>query len=383
MKDLSDVVKKAPKSKVRKLFNLAANRPDVISLGIGQPDFPAPEPLINGTINALKDRKTVYPPTRGLPELLKIISETAKKQSGIESNWEDNLMITNGASQALALALAITLNPNDEVVLSSPNFLSYYYILQFQYAKAIEIKRNDDLSPDFDSMKKAITPKTKLIIVNSPNNPTGYVYKQKDWEELAEMVTENDLFLLSDECYDKFIYDDNKHLSPASLNGMKDRTITINSISKTFAATGLRLGYVIANSEITNQMEKYHQYTAAGVNHPTQYGAIAAFKHGSSYLNEIIKDYEKRRDFVYEKLNKNGLNVSKPGGAFYIMPKIGHFGLSSDEFSMKLVEEKGVAVIPGDVFGIYSDDRIRISYATSMDKLEQATEKIGEFVNTL
>ena len=383
MKDLSDVVKHAPKSKVRKLFNLAASKPDIISLGIGQPDFPAPEPLINGTIDALKSRKTVYPPTRGLPELLKIISETTKKERGIESNWEDNLMITNGASQALALAMAIILNPDDEVVLSSPNFLSYYYILQFQYAKAIEIKRNDDLSPDFDSMKKSITPKTKLIIANSPNNPTGYVYKQKEWEELADIVIENDLYLLSDECYDKIVYDDNKHISPASLNGMGDRTVTINSISKTFAATGLRLGYVFANSEIITQMEKYHQYTAAGVNHPTQYGALAAFKYGSSYLGDIIRDYEKRRDFVYKKLNVIGLNVSKPGGAFYIMPKIGHLGLSSDEFSMKLVEEKGVAVIPGDVFGIYSDDRIRISYATSMDKLERAMEKIEEFVNTL
>ena len=383
MKDLSDVVKKAPKSKVRKLFNLASSKPDIISLGIGQPDFPAPEPLINGTIDALKSRKTVYPPTRGLPELLKIISETTKKERGIESNWEDNLMITNGASQALALAMAIILNPDDEVVLSSPNFLSYYYILQFQYAKAIEIKRNDDLSPDFDSMKKSITPKTKLIIANSPNNPTGYVYKQKEWEELADMVIENDLYLLSDECYDKIVYDNNKHISPASLNGMENRTITINSISKTFAATGLRLGYVFANSEIITQMEKYHQYTAAGVNHPTQYGALAAFKYGSSYLGDIIRDYEKRRDFVYKKLNVIGLNVSKPGGAFYIMPKIGHLGLSSDEFSMKLVEEKGVAVIPGDVFGIYSDDRIRISYATGMDKLERAMEKIEEFMNTL
>ncbi|MHA1729945.1 MAG: pyridoxal phosphate-dependent aminotransferase [Promethearchaeota archaeon] len=383
MKTLSEVVINTPKSKVRKLFDMAAGKSNVISLGIGQPDFPSPDVLIEGTIKALKEKKTMYPPTRGLPELLKIISKKEKKEHNIESNWENNVIVTTGGSQAISLAMAVTLNPKDEVALSSPNFLSYLYVLQFNYAKAIEIKRNNDLSPDFDAIKKSITPKTKLFIVNSPNNPTGYVYKKKDWESLANIIIENDLYLLSDECYDKYLYDDNIHISPASLNGMAERTITLNSISKTYSATGLRLGYVIANQDIITLMEKYHQYTTAGVNHPIQYGTLAALSHDISYLTEIIKGYSKRRDLVYDRLNKIGLTVSKPGGAFYIMPSIRHLNISSDDFAMQLMDKKAVAVVPGDIFGKFSDDRIRISYATDIATLNSALDRIEDFVSYL
>jgi aminotransferase len=232
-------------------------------------------------------------------------------------------------------------------------------------------------------MKRKITPNTKMIIVNSPNNPTGYVYKKKEWEELAEIVIENDLYLLSDECYYKYVYDNNVHISPASLNGMEDRTITLNSISKTYSATGLRLGYVVANSDIITLMEKYHQYSVAGVNHPTQVGTVKAMQSKGLNFDKIRSAFVSRRDLSFNRLRGMGFEVSKPEGAFYIMPSIKKFGLSADEFSMKLIEKEGVAVVPGDIFGSYSDHRIRISYATDTGKLKTAYDRIEKFVSKL
>lgn len=383
MKKLSETISNTPKSKIRKLFDLAAGKSDIISLGIGQPDTPSPQSLIDGTIEALKNRKTVYAPTRGIPELLKTIEKKAKVENNINAEWKKNIIITNGGSQSITLAMATLLNPKDEILLSSPNFLSYFYCSRFFYSIPVEVQRYENFSPNFDLMRKKITPKTKAIIINSPNNPTGYTYSRKDWEELANIVIDNDLFLISDEVYEKYVYDDNKPFSPASMNGMENRTVTLNAISKTFSATGFRLGYVIANEEIITLMEKYLQYTAAGVNHPTQFGAVAAYTSNDSNFDELRKLFKERRDLVYTRLNKMGLKVEKPGGSFYIMPSIKDLNISADDFALKLMEEKGVAVVPGDGFGSYSSDMIRISYAIQIEKLEQAMNKIEEFISSL
>lgn len=385
MKDLSRVLKeKTPKSKIRELFDLAAGRSDVISLGIGQPDFATPDSAIEGNITALKKNITQYAPTRGVPELLEQVAEKVKNRNKIHAEPSKNIIITNGGSQALTLTFASIFNPGDELLLFSPNFISYFYLGPFFGVTVREIKRNDDFSPDFNQLEKSITKKTKAILINSPNNPTGYTFTAQEIHKLAEIVLENDLYLISDEVYENYIYDEGlEHLSPGSLEGMFERTITLNAMSKLYSATGFRLGYAVARSEIVDLMEKYHQYTVAGTNHAAQYGFIEALRMDNSFFNKILEEYRERRDFTFTRLKEIGFDVVKPKGAFYIMPSLEPFGISSQEFSMQLMENKGVAVVPGDIFGSYSDNKVRISYATEMEKLKKAMNRIEEFIDNL
>ncbi|MFX1493224.1 MAG: pyridoxal phosphate-dependent aminotransferase [Promethearchaeota archaeon] len=380
MKELSHNVARAPKSKIRELFDLAAGRSDVISLGIGQPDFKTPDPAIRGNIEALKNKITYYAPTRGVPELLQLIENKMGRMNKINCNWKENIMITNGGSQALTLAFASIFNPGDELILSSPNFISYFYLGVFFRVKVIEIERNNDFSPNIEKIISSITPKTKAILINSPNNPTGYALSSQELNQIVEIINDNDLYLITDEVYENYVYDGYKHISPASLDGMFERTITTNAMSKLFSATGFRLGYVVAKKEIIDLMEKFHQYTIAGTNHPAQYGFIEALKMDLSYFSDILKSFDERRLFVYNRLKQLGFEVVKPKGAFYIMPSVKNFDVSGLEFSKKIMERQAVAIIPGDTFGSFSNDRIRITYATEMSKLEKAMDRIEEFV---
>ncbi len=380
MKELSQNLSKAPKSKIRELFDIALGRSDVISLGIGQPDFPTPEPAIRGTIEALRKGVTSYAPTRGLPELLELIENKLKKFNNIETNWKENIIVTNGGSQALCLAYASLFNPGDELILFSPNFLSYFYIASFFGVKVVEIERNPDFSPNFEELKKGITEKTKAIIINSPNNPTGYTFNSKEIKEIVDIVEDNDLFLITDEVYENYIYDGLKHLSPASFNGMLNRTITTNAMSKLFSATGFRLGYAVASKEIIDYMEKFHQYTVAGTNHAAQYGFIEALKMDIKFFEKILKSFNERRILVYERLKEMGFDVVKPRGAFYIMPSLKKFNMTGSEFSAEMMKKKSVAVIPGETFGSFSKDMVRISYATAIDKIKEAMDRIEEYI---
>jgi len=383
MKELSQNLSKAPKSKIRELFDIALGRSDVISLGIGQPDFPTPEPAIRGTIEALRKGATAYAPTRGLPELLELIENKLKKFNNIETNWKENIIVTNGGSQALCLAYASLFNPGDELILFSPNFLSYFYIASFFGVKVVEIERNPDFSPNFEELKKGITEKTKAIIINSPNNPTGYTFNSKEIKEIVDIVEDNDLFLITDEVYENYIYDGLKHLSPASFNGMLNRTITTNAMSKLFSATGFRLGYAVASKGIIDLMEKFHQYTVAGTNHAAQYGFIEALKMDIKFFEKILKSFNERRILIYERLKEMGFDVVKPRGAFYIMPSLKKFNMTGSEFSAEMMKKKSVAVIPGETFGSFSKDMVRISYATAIDKLKEAMDRIEEYIKEL
>ena len=383
MKELSKCVTSAPKSKIRELFDLASGKVDVISLGIGQPDFPTPEPAIRGNIDALKKGITTYAPTRGIPELLALIENKLRIFNKLDLNWKDNVILCNGGSNAITLAFATVFNPGDEMILSSPNFVSFFYCSSFFGVKAVEVERNSDFSPNIEKIRKAITPKTKAILINSPNNPTGYVLSEKELKELADIVIKNDLYLISDESYENYVYDGLKHVSPASFNELFDRTITINAMSKLFSATGFRLGYVAANKDIIDLMEKYLQYTVAGTNHAAQYGFIEALKMDTSFFTEILKGFDERRLFVYKRLKEIGFDVVKPTGAFYIMPSVKKFKTTGQEFSKKIMKEKGVAIVPGDIFGSFSKDKLRISYAIKMDLLNEALERIEDFVKKL
>ncbi|MFX1446448.1 MAG: pyridoxal phosphate-dependent aminotransferase [Promethearchaeota archaeon] len=383
MKELSQKVIAAPKSKIRELFDLAAGRSDVISLGIGQPDFTTPQPAIQGNIEALKKNITTYAPTRGVPKLLELLEKKLQNVNNIKLNWKENIILCNGGSNAITLAFASIFNPGDELILPSPNFVSYFYCGSFFGVKIVEVERNSDFSLNIEQINASITDKTKAILINSPNNPTGYALDKKELEKIVDLVLEQDLYLISDEVYENYVYDGLRHLSPASLNDMFDRTITLNAMSKFYSATGFRLGYVAANKDIIDLMEKYLQYTIAGTNHAAQYGFIEALKMDNSFFDEILKYFDKRRLFVYNKLNEIGFEVVKPRGAFYIMPSIKNFNMSSHEFSMRMMKEKGVAIVPGDIFGSYSDNKLRISYATEFDKLKEAINRIDEFINEL
>jgi len=383
MKEVSHRVSKAPKSAIRELFDLAMGRSDVISLGIGQPDFQTPEPVIQGNINALKKNITMYAPTRGVPELLQQLENKLIKVNKIKSNWNENIMVTNGGSQAITLAYASIFNPGDELIISSPNFVSYFYCALFFGVKVIEVERKDDFSTNIEGIKNSITDKTKAILISSPNNPTGYALKLKELKEIVDIVIKNDLYLISDEVYENYIYEDLKHTSPASLNEMFERTITVNAMSKLFSATGFRLGYVVASKELIDLMEKYHQYTVAGTNHAAQYGFIEALKMDIKFFDKIWESFEKRRLFVYNRLQEIGFDTVKPLGAFYIMPSTKRFNITGVRFSRDIMKEQAVAIVSGSIFGIFSDHMIRISYATEMEKLKEAMDRIEKFVKSL
>jgi aminotransferase len=383
MKELSQKVAQAPKSKIRELFDLASGRSDVISLGIGQPDFSTPQPAIEGNIEALKKNITTYAPTRGVSELLQLLEKKVAKVNDIQANWEDNIILTNGGSGAITLAYASIFNPGDELIISSPNFVSYFYCGIFFGIKVIEVERNDDFSPNIEKIKNAVTDKTKAILINSPNNPTGYAMERKELEELVDIVIQNDLYLISDEVYENYIYDGLKQVSLASLDGMFERTITLNAMSKLFSATGFRLGYVVANKEIIDLMSVYTTYTVAGTNHAAQYGFIEALKMDTSFFEDILNQFDERRLLAYNRLKEIGFDVVKPKGSFYIMPSAKNFNMTGTEFSREIIKSKGVAIVPGDIFGSYSDDKLRISYATELGKLKEAMDRIEDFTKKI
>ncbi len=379
MKETSHRVSKAPKSAIRELFDLASGRPDVISLGIGQPDFPTPEPAIQGNIDALKKKITMYAPTRGVPELLELIEEKMRRKNKINTNWKENIIVTNGASQAVTLAFASLFNPGDELIISSPNFVSYFYCALFFGVKVIEVERNKDFSPNIEGIRNAITPKTKAMLINSPNNPTGNMLSSTELKEIVDIIIENDLYLITDEVYENYVYDGLKHISPASLNGMFERTVTVNAMSKLFSATGFRIGYAVASKTIIDLMEKFHQYTVAGTNHAAQYGFIEALKMGIGFFEEIWESFNERRNLVYNRLKEIGFDLVKPHGAFYMMPSTEKFNLTGSQFSQRIMEEEAVAIVPGNIFGSFSDNMVRISYATEIEKLKEAMNRIEKF----
>jgi len=288
MKPLSDAILNSQKSAIRKLFELLLKSSDGISFGIGQPDFTSPDFVNKEIIKALNEHKTQYAPALGLPTLRRVVAQKFQNENNMKWVETENTMITNGGSQALQLSFAVLSNPGDEMIMSSPNFLSYLYLASYYHLKLVEVPRLENYAPDLEGIRQSITPKTKFIMINSPNNPTGYVFTKKQMDELVQIVLENDLYLVSDEVYEKFLYNDHIHISPASYDEMAERTLTLNALSKTFGATGLRLGYVAANKKIIGLMEKYGQYTTAGVNHPTQYGAIEALVKGNPDIPQIL-----------------------------------------------------------------------------------------------
>ncbi|WP_457743048.1 pyridoxal phosphate-dependent aminotransferase [Thermococcus sp.] len=377
---LSDRLNMVNPSEIRKLFDLAAGMEDVISLGIGEPDFDTPRHIKDYAKEALDKGYTHYGPNAGLPMLREAVARKLKKQNGIEADPKSEIMITVGANQAFLMGLSTFLRDNEEVLIPSPMFVSYAPAVILAGGKPVEVPtyEENEFRLSVDDLEEHVTEKTRALIINTPNNPTGAVLTKKDIEEIADFAVEHDLIILSDEVYEHFVYDGAKNHSIASLDGMFERTLTINGFSKTFAMTGWRLGFVAAPAWIIEKMVRFQMYNATCPVTFVQYAAAKALEDERSWkaVEEMRREYNRRRDLVWKRLNEMGLPTVKPKGAFYIFPRIRDTGLTDHEFSELMLREARVAVVPGGAFGKAGEGYIRISYATAYEKLEEAMNRM-------
>ncbi|MCD6523533.1 MAG: pyridoxal phosphate-dependent aminotransferase [Thermococcus sp.] len=377
---LSDRLELVNPSEIRKLFDLAQGVEGLISLGIGEPDFDTPEHIKEYAKEALDKGMTHYGPNAGLPMLREAIARKLKKQNSIDVDPKSEIMVLVGANQAFIMGLAAFLRDGEEVLIPSPMFVSYAPAVILAGGKPIEVPtyEENEFRLSVDDLEKYVSEKTRALIINSPNNPTGAVLTKKDLEEIADFAIEHDLMVFSDEVYEHFVYDGAKNYSIASLDGMFERTITINGFSKTFAMTGWRLGFVAAPAWIIEKMTRFQMYNATCPVTFAQYAAAKALDDPRSWkaVEEMRNEYDRRRNLVWKRLNEMGLPTVKPKGAFYIFPRIKDTGLTDKEFSELMLKEARVAVVPGSAFGKAGEGYIRISYATAYEKLEEAMDRM-------
>lgn len=379
---LSQKVLNLKSSGIRAFFDMANEIPDVISLGVGEPDFDTPWHIREAGIQALQSGKTFYTSNAGLQELRAAISSYTKRKTGLTYNPENQIIVTVGGSEAIDLALRALLNAGDEVIYLEPGFVSYYPCIKLADGVPVPIRLTEEnrfrLKPE--QLEAAVTPKSKVLILSYPNNPTGAVMEKEDLEALLPVIQKHDLIVISDEIYGELTYGV-KHCSIAELPGMEQRTIIINGFSKSFAMTGWRLGYALGNHEIIEQMVKIHQFAVMCAPTISQYAAIEAMEQGDGDIEAMRESYDQRRKFLYHELQRLGLPCFEPQGAFYMFPNIREFGLSSGEFALKLLKEEKVAVVPGDSFGECGEGFVRISYAASLQNLKEAVNRIFRFLS--
>jgi aminotransferase len=378
---LSKNVENLKPSGIRKFFDLAANMEGVISLGVGEPDFVTSWTVREAAILSLEQGYTSYTANAGLAELREEITKYMEKGFGVHYDWREEVIVTVGASQAIDLALRAVVDPLDEVIVVEPSFVSYVPLVQLAggVAVTVETKPENGFKLQASELKEAITPKTKAILLCSPNNPTGTLLTKEDLEAVTDVIKENDLLVISDEIYAELAYDD-QHVSVAALEEMRERTILVNGFSKGFAMTGWRLGFLCAPAEISKAMLKIHQYSMMCAPTPAQFGALEALVNGMGDVAEMKRSYHLRRNYFVTSLNELGLSCHTPGGAFYAFPSVEATGLSSEQFAEQLLMEQKVAVVPGNVFGKGGEGHIRCSYATSMEQLQEAVKRIKKFV---
>lgn len=380
---LSKKVTSLKPSGIRRFFDLASTMEGVISLGVGEPDFDTPWHIREEGIYALEKGRTFYTSNAGLIELRTEITRYLKRRFSLDYD-PDEIFITVGGSEAIDLACRVMLDPGDEVIIPEPCYVSYLPCVTLTGATPVRLPLSSadrfKLTPE--KLKSAITDKTKMVVLPFPNNPTGAVMSRNDLEAIAKVIQEHDLFVLSDEIYAELTYTDEKHVSIASLPGMKERTIVINGFSKAYAMTGWRLGYAAAPVNILKQMIKVHQYVIMCAPTTSQYAAIEAMRNGDADVEYMRESYDQRRKFLVQSLNDMGLTCFEPMGAFYVFPSIEVTGLTSEEFASSLLNEQRVAVVPGTAFGECGEGFLRISYAYSIENLKNALEKIKDFVDT-
>ncbi len=371
-------------SGIRKFFDVASKLDNVISLGVGEPDFTTPWTIRDETIASLEDGYTSYTANPGLLELREEISRYMKRKFNLSYDPESEIIVTIGASQSLDLAFRAILNPGDEVLIIEPAFVSYAALVTMAGGKPIPVPTygENDFKVTVGQIEAAVTERTKAILLCSPNNPTGSFLNKDDLKAIAWIVQKHNLLVVSDEIYAELTYDD-EYTSIAAIPGMYERTIVINGFSKAFAMTGWRLGFACAPKPLLQVMLKIHQYTTMCAPHMLQRGAIEALRNGEEQVEEMKNSYRRRRNYIVHALNEIGLPCHMPGGAFYVFPSIQHTGLTSEEFAEKLLMKERVAVVPGNAFGESGEGYIRCSYATSLEQLQEAVKRIGRFLQSL
>ena len=370
-----------PPSGIRRFFDIAATMDDVISLGIGEPDFVTPQPILEAGIRSLKNGKTHYTSNSGILELRQALSTHLDSLYEVRFDPENELLITVGVSEALYLAVSAVVDPGDEVIIPTPCFVSYQPEVIFAGGTPVLLKTRveDDFQVLAEDVEALITPKTKALLTGYPNNPTGAVMSREKLQELAEVARKHDLLVISDEIYDRLVYDDHKHVCFASLPDMRQRTITLGGFSKDYAMTGWRIGYAAAPAEILSAMHKVHQYTVMCSPITSQLAALEALLYGEEFVQAMVTEYDRRRRLIVPGLNGLGLPTFEPLGAFYAFPRIDATGMDDETFAEKLLQEERVAVIPGNAFSA-DGNYVRCSYATSYEKIEEALERIQRFM---
>jgi aminotransferase len=368
-------------SGIRKFFDIAASMPDVISLGIGEPDFVTPQPILEAGIASLQGGQTAYTSNAGVLELRQAIASHLDTMYGVKYDPVREIMVSVGVSEALYLALTAILNPGEEVIVPTPCFVSYQAEVVLAGGVAVEIpsRFEDDFQPDVAAIAAALTPRTKAILIGYPNNPTGAVASRETLMEIGRIAEQHNLVVISDEIYDQLVYGV-PHICFSALPGMRERTILLGGFSKDYAMTGWRVGYAAAPGELLQALLRIHQYTVMCAPTTSQMAALKALQVGAPFVAEMQAEYDRRRRLVVDAFNEFGLPTFEPRGAFYAFPDIRVTGMDDDTFATELLHSEQVAVVPGSAFGPGGEGFVRCSYATSYTKLEQALERIARFV---
>lgn len=356
---------------------------DIVRLQIGEPDFTTPDHIIAAAKAAMDHGQTHYAPNRGLLSLREEISRKLLRDNGITADPATEILVTSGCAEGLYLVFMGLVEPGDEVIIIEPAYISYLQLARAAHAKAVPVhaKEENGWMPDLDELRAAVTEKTKLLVLNTPGNPTGAVYPREVLQQIAALAQEKDFLVLSDEVYEKLIYDGAQHVSIASLDGMKERTITVNGFSKAFAMTGWRMGYLAADAKLILPMLKVHQYAVASSNIIAQNAAITALQAGEACVEEMRQEYARRRRFLLDSFAEiPEISCAEPAGTFYMYPNISGSGMSGTEFADRFLMEAGVATVPGTAFDSFCNSHIRISYASSMESLQMAISRLKDFL---
>ena len=382
-KILSENVQEIKPSGIRKFFDLLGDRKDVISLTVGEPDFMTPYHIREAGIESLEKGRTFYTSNNGILELRQEICNYLNRRFGLAYEPKSEVIVTVGGSEAIDLTVRALIEPGDEAIIPVPSFVCYGPIVELAHGKPvfIETKEEDNFKLRPEALRAAITPKTKLLILPYPNNPTGAVMTKDELEEIAQILEGTNIMVLSDEIYGELTYG-RRHTAFATVGNMWERTITVSGFSKAYAMTGWRLGYLCAPKELVTQMHKIHQYAIMCAPTTSQLAAIEALKHGDPDIEMMANEYNRRRKYILDGLRKMGIDTFEAEGAFYVFPRIGKFGLSSDDFCQKLLDEKGVAIVPGNAFGDCGEGYARISYAYSVEHITEALKRMNEFINS-
>lgn len=381
---LADTVVEIKPSGIRKFFDIVSEMKDAISLGVGEPDFDTPWHIRDEGIYSLEKGRTFYTSNAGLKELKMEVCNYIKRKQGIQYDYNGEVLITVGGSEAIDIGLRAMINPGEEVLIPQPSYVSYEPCAILAGAKPviIDLKAENEFRLTAGQLQEAVTDKTKILILPYPNNPTGAIMEKEDLEAIAKVIIENDIFVMSDEIYSELSYKE-KHVSIASLPGMQERTILINGFSKAYAMTGWRLGYACGPKKIIEQMTKIHQFAIMCAPTTSQYAAVEALRNGDEDVEQMRQSYNQRRRFLMHSFREMGLDCFEPYGAFYVFPCIKEFGMTSDEFATRFLEEEKVAAVPGTAFGASGEGFLRISYASSLENLKTAMSRMNAFITRL